>query len=155
METVIRVAIIFVFLTAALRFIGKRELGELSPFELILIMIIPEIVSQGLIRDDYSVTNAIIGVSTLLSLVTLNSFLTYRFNFFKKVVEGQPVILFYQGEFVEGVLDRERIGPDEVLSEIRSSGYESFDQMKWIVLEPGGKISCIPYENAHRSGKEG
>lgn len=147
METVIRVAIIFIFLSAALRFIGKRELGELSPFELILIMIIPEIVSQGMTRDDYSITNAIIGVSTLLSLVMLNSFLTYRLRFFKSVVEGQPVILFHQGQFVEGVLDRERVSPDEILSEIRSSGYESFDQIKWVVLEPGGKISCIPYEN--------
>lgn len=146
METVLRVAIIFVFLTVAMRVIGKRELGEMSGFELILIILIPEILSQGLIGEDYSITNALIGVSTLLSLVLINSFLTYRFKRYRNLLEGEPVILYYEGKFLKKTLDKERINIDEILNEIREMGFERFDQMKWIVLEPDGKISCIPYQ---------
>lgn len=151
METVIRVAIIYLFITIAMRFMGKRELSEMSGYELLLIILIPEILSQGLIGEDYSVTNALIGVSTLLSLVVINSLLTYHFKKYRDVVEGKPVVLYYQGKFVAGALDRERVNVDEILNEIRSVGYEHFEQIKWIVLEPDGKISCIPYENGLRA----
>ncbi len=147
METVVRVAIIYIFLTLAMRILGKRELSEMSGYELILIILIPEILSQGLIGEDYSVTNALIGVSTLLSLVVINSFLTYRFSKYRSIIEGNPVVLFYQGKFLKGALDRERVSADEILNEIRAIGYERFNQMKWVVLEPDGKISCIPYDH--------
>lgn len=145
METVIRVTVIFIFLTIALRIIGKRELGEMSGYELVLIILIPEILSQGLIGEDFSVTNAIIGVSTLLSLVLINSFLSYRFKKYRDVLEGRPTILYSQGRFRKDILDRERVNLDDILNEIREVGFERFDQMKWIVLEPDGKISCIPF----------
>lgn len=148
METVLRVAAIFILVTVALRIIGKRELGEMSGYELVLIILIPEILSQGLIGEDYSITNAIIGVTTLLSLVLINSFITYRFKRYRSIVEGDPVVLFYEGRFVETALHRERINVDEILNEIREIGYERFDQMKWIVLEPDGKISCIPFDHS-------
>ena len=62
METVIRVAIVYVFLMAALRFLGKREFGQLSPFDLVVLLMIPELVSQALVREDFSLTNAIVAV---------------------------------------------------------------------------------------------
>lgn len=147
METVTRITIIFLFLMLALRVIGKRELGELSPFDLLMIMLIPEIVSHGMIQDDFSITNALVGVATLLSLVMLNSFLSYRFKFFRKLIEGSPVILYRDGKIMNSTLHKERVSLDEILSEIRTQGYERFDQMRWVVLEPDGKISCIPKEN--------
>jgi len=154
METVIRVAAIFAFLTIALRIIGKRELGEMSGYELVLIILIPEILSQGLIGEDFSVTNAIIGVSTLLSLVLINSFLSYRFKKYRNILEGEPVILYFKGKLMEEALDKERVNLDDLLNEIREIGYERFDQMKWIVLEPDGKISCIPF-SPPRTNPEG
>lgn len=147
MDTVLRVAVIYIFITIALRILGKRELSEMSGYELILIILIPEILSQGLMGEDFSITNAIVGVSTLLSLVVINSFFTYRFGKYRNMIEGKPVVLFYQGKFVEGALDRERISADEILNEIRAIGYERFNQIKWVVLEPDGKISCIPYDH--------
>lgn len=144
MESVIRISLIFVFITIALRILGKRELGEMSPYELVMLLLIPEIVSQALTRDDSSITNGLIGISTLLTLVLFNSFLSYRFSKYRDVVEGKPVILFHHDKFVEGALDRERVSVDEILSEIRTMGYEHFNQIKWVVLEPDGKISCIP-----------
>lgn len=154
METVLRVTAIFFFLTIAMRIIGKRELGEMSGYELILIILIPEILSQGLIGEDYSITNALIGVSTLLSLVLINSFLSYRFKKFRAVLEGNPVVLYYNGRFIDNTLHKERVGVDEILNEIREIGYERFDQMKWVVLEPDGKISCIPLEPGNRANPQ-
>lgn len=153
METVLRVFILFVFITMALRLIGKRELAEMSPLELVMIMLIPELATQGLNREDHSITNSIIGISTLLSLVFVNSMFNYRFSFFQKIVEGVPVVLFYQGHFVEGAMDRERISADELLSHVRSAGYERFTQIKWIILEADGQLSCIPYEHGQRTQK--
>jgi|FLYM01.1.fsa_nt_gi uncharacterized membrane protein YcaP (DUF421 family) len=115
METVIRVSVIFVFLLVALRIIGKRELGQLSPFDLLMIMLIPEIVSHGMIQDDFSITNALVGVSTLLTLVMANSFLSHRFKGFRKLVEGEPVLLYHQGQFLQRSMNLERITPDEVM----------------------------------------
>lgn len=144
METVFRVAIIYAFVTFFLRIIGKRELKEISAYELVMIMLIPEIASQALAHEDFSVTNALIGISTLLSLVFLNSVVGYRFKSWRRFTEGEPVVLFYQGKFVDGVLHRERVSPDEIMSEMRATGIESFDRLKWVFLEPDGKITCIP-----------
>lgn len=145
METVIRVAIIFILVTAGLRILGKRELAEMSPYELVMIMLIPELATQSMNREDFSVTNSIIGISTLLSLVFLNSLLGYKFKKYNEAVEGVPVILFHQGEFVEDVMHRERVSSDEVMSEMRTAGIESLHEVKWVVLEPDGRLSFIPY----------
>lgn len=146
METVFRVAIIYVFVTFFLRIIGKRELKEISAYELVMIMLIPEIASQALAHEDFSVTNALIGISTLLSLVFLNSVVGYRFKNWRRLTEGEPVVLFCRGKFIDGVLHRERVSPDEIMSEMRAAGIESFEGLKWVFLEPDGKITCIPKE---------
>lgn len=147
METVVRAVIIFIFLTFALRIVGKRVLGEMSGYELILIILIPEILSQGLVGEDFSITNSIIGASTLLTLVMVNSFFSYRFKTYRDVLEGEPVILYNNGKFLTENMDKERVNVDDILNEIREIGFERFSQMKWIILESDGKISCIPFEN--------
>ena len=72
METVIRVGVIYIFLLVLLRVMGKRELGQLAPMELVLLILIPELVAQGIVGEDFSLTNAVIAVTTLTSLVFLN-----------------------------------------------------------------------------------
>jgi uncharacterized membrane protein YcaP (DUF421 family) len=111
-----------------------------------MIMLIPEIASQALAHDDFSVTNALIGISTLLSLVFLNSVIGYRFKHWRRITEGGPVVLFYDGNFVPGVMHRERVSPDEIMSEMRAAGIERIDQLQWSFLEPDGKITCIKRE---------
>ena len=150
MDTVIRVAVIYVFVMFTLRILGKRELGEISPHELVMIMLIPEIASQSMVGEDFSLTNALIGISTLLCLVFLNSTLGYRFKKLRMIVEGEPIVLFYQGQFNERAMDRERVDADEIQSEARAAGLESLDKVKWAILEPDGKISCIPYAGPGR-----
>jgi uncharacterized membrane protein YcaP (DUF421 family) len=144
LETVIRVAIIFVFITVGLRFLGKRELSEMSPYELVMIMLIPELATQGLNREDFSITNSLIGISTLLGLVFLNSLLGYRFKKYQEVVEGKPILLYYGNRFLTEAMHRERISSDEILSEMHSVGFEHLEQVKCVILEPDGLLTYLP-----------
>ncbi|MEX2536689.1 MAG: YetF domain-containing protein [Trueperaceae bacterium] len=148
MDTVLRVAIVYVFLLVALRMMGKREFGQLAPMELIALLLIPEIVSQALIGEDYSLTNAFIAIATLLSLVFGNSLVSHVSKRFERVVEGQPAVLAHHGKLVPENLHRERISPSELYSEIRKSGLERLEQVRWAVLEGDGKISIVPLESS-------
>ena len=143
MDTILRVAVVYLFLLATMRLLGKREFGQLSPFEVINLLIISEIVQQAMIRDDYSVTNALTGVSVLLLLVYLTSLLSYRFRKVERLVEGTPTVLVLNGRYVVYNLDRERVAPDEIQAEMHKSGLEKLDQVKLALLEGDGKITFI------------
>lgn len=144
METVLRVAIIYVFVLAGLRVLGKREFSQMSPMELVALLLIPEVASQGMIREDFSITNAIIGVATILVLVFGNSFLTHRNETAQAVVEAKPTVLAAHGILVGENLNKERITADEVYGEMRKAGLETIEQVRWAILESDGKISIVP-----------
>jgi uncharacterized membrane protein YcaP (DUF421 family) len=146
MDVVARIALIYLFLMVALRLMGKREFGQLSPFELITLLLIPEILTEALNLGEASMTRAIIGVTTLLSLVFLTSVLAYRFPAFGRLTEGEPVTVVQHGYLVPTALHRERVSPQEVLSEMHRAGLERIDEVKWGVIEPDGKISFVAWE---------
>jgi uncharacterized membrane protein YcaP (DUF421 family) len=146
METVLRVAFIYAFLMAALRVIGKREFGQLAPFDLVVLLLIPELFQQALVRDDFSITNAIIGVSTLLVLVFATSLVSYRSPRVARMIEGVPSVLVQHGRLIEHNLTRERVSPDEVLGAVHRNGLERLAQVKWAILGADGKISVIPWD---------
>lgn len=146
METVARIVILYLFVLLALRIVGKRQLAEMSPFELVVLMFIPEIASQALTGDDYSVTNAIIGVSTLLALVFLTALVTYRFDKLGNLIEGKATLLGQDGRVIPQKLHRERVPPEEIAAAMRKVGIENIEQVKWIVLEADGKISIVPFQ---------
>lgn len=160
METVIRVAIIYVFIVVGLRVLGKREFSQLSPLELITLMLIPEIVSQALMREDFSITNALIGLTTLFILVFITSVLMHRFKSIEVAIADTPAILVQNGRFIEENLNKERVTPDEILTEIHKNGLEKLEQVKWAILETDGKISIVPldakyqYEGKHSKEKD-
>ena len=145
METVIRITLIYLFLMVALRLMGKREFGELAPFDFVVLLLIPEIFSQAMLREDFSLTNALIAVSTLLSLVFLTSLLNYRFESFGKVVAGEPAVLVRHGYLVTRALDRERVAPGEVLDAMHAAGLHRMDEVRWAILETDGRITVIPW----------
>lgn len=145
MQTVLRVTLIFLFLMIGLRLLGKREFGQLAPFDLVILLMIPEIVSQALVREDFSLTNAIIGATTLLSLVFLTSVASYLSKGFEKVVEGTPSVLVHNGFLVPDSMNKERVAPDEITAEMHKAGLEMLSQVKWAVLETDGKITFVPW----------
>lgn len=130
METVLRVAFFYLFILGGIRVLGKREFSQLSPFELVTLLLIPELASQALVREDFSATNAVIALSTLFVLVFLTSLVTHRSKRAEKVVEDEPTVLVYAGRFVPENLDRERVSPDEVYGEMRMAGLERADQLR-------------------------
>lgn len=152
METVIRVALIYLVILIGLRLLGKRELSQLTPLELITLMLIPEIVSQSMIGEDFSLTNGVIGITTVFSLVFLTSLLKYLSQKFALLVDGSPAILVERGKFIPKNLDKERVTPDEVFGEMHKSGLEELHEVKWAILETDGKISIVP-EHAKTEAK--
>lgn len=146
MDSVLRIAFVYFFLMLALRIMGKRELSEMSAFELVTLLMVPEIFSTALARDDYSMTHATIGVATLFTLVFITSLLTFRFKRVEHVVEGTPTVLVSDGKTIERNLRRERVTADEVFSELHKAGLHELDQVRWAILEADGRISIIPRE---------
>jgi len=151
METVIRVTIIYLVILLGLRVVGKREFSQLSPIELVTLLLIPELVSQSLVREDFSLTNGIIGLTTLLSLVFLNSLLMQKSKRFETMIEGEPAVLVEHGKFVDSTMNKERISPEEVFAEMHQVGLYQLSQIKWAVLESDGRISFVP-EDARQQG---
>ena len=111
MQTVIRVIVMYFMVWGAFRILGKRELSRMSPLELVLF--IPQLFSRALTRQDYSFTNAMIGATTLLSLVFLSSALSYRFRRVAYVLVPKPTVLVEHGHFVTQALNEERISPSD------------------------------------------
>ena len=144
MDTVLRIAFVYFTLMVALRVLGKRELSEMSPFELVTLLMIPEIFSPALAREDYSMTHATIGAATLFTLLFLTSALTFRFKGAERVVEGKPTVLVRNGQFLERNMQHERVTPDEVLTEMHKSGIEQLHEVRWAILEMDGKIAIVP-----------
>jgi uncharacterized membrane protein YcaP (DUF421 family) len=144
METVLRISVIYLLVFAGLRVMGKREFGQLSPLELVTLLMIPEIVSQALTGEDYSVTNAVIGVATLLVLVFATSLVMHRFKKAERIITGEPSVLVRHGKMLEAAMNAARVSADEVFEEMHHAGLQTLDQVDWAILEPGGKIAIVP-----------
>ena len=153
METVIRVVVIYLFIVVGLRVVGKREFSQLSPLELVTLMIIPELVSQALTRQDSSLTNALVGAATVLVLVYLSSLVQHNSKRFRRVVNGMPTVLVRRGQYIARNMDEERISPDEIFDAMHESGLERLEQVRWAILEAGGRISIVPEESVSSASR--
>lgn len=141
-SSVLHVTVSFTVLMLAFRLIGKRELGRLSPFELVTLMLIPEILSNSL-QGESSLLPSLAGLSTILLLVFATSLLAQRFAGVQRVVEAQPTLLVANGKMLEDNMNRERIAPDELFSEMRKQGIEHLSQLRFAVLEASGNITFV------------
>lgn len=138
-----RILCIFVLLTLALRALGKRELSQLSPFELVMLLLLAEIVSPALTAGDETLIGGITGAAALLTLTFIHSMLTYHSRHFRSLAEARPTVIVRHGVVDERAMDIERIRPDEIFSEMHKAGLERLDQVKWGILEPNGKMSFV------------
>jgi uncharacterized membrane protein YcaP (DUF421 family) len=143
MDIVIRAAIAFLFILLLTRIVGRRELNTLEPFDLILLVTIGDLVQQGVTQNDFSVTGMALAVGTIAVLTVLFSYLGWRFRGLRPVLEGQPLILIEDGKVIEKNLRRNRLTQEEIAAEARFQQIDSFDRIRWAVLETSGKISFI------------
>ena len=143
MDLVIRAALAFVFVYALTRIIGRRELAQLQPFDLIFLVVIGDLIQQGVTQNDLSVTGLILVVSTIGLLQVCSSYLSFRFRRLRPVLNGEPVVIIENGRFIERNLKRERLTPDDVAEEMRQNQIHSLDEVQWAVLETSGKMSFL------------
>ena len=144
MDIVLRAAFAFVFVFFLTRVVGKRELSSLEPFDLILLIVLGDLIQQGVTQSDYSVTGLILAGTTIALLQVAASYVSYRFKAVRPVLDGEPMVLVEDGRVLERNLVRERITRDELAVAARLNQIDSLDRVRWAVLETSGQISFIP-----------
>lgn len=147
MELVLRASVIFLILWLLTRALGKRELSEMSPFEMVVLITIGDLVQQGVTQEDYSVTGAAIAVSTIGLWSLLFSWASFRSKRARILLEGNPAIVVRDGKVLDKVLQAQRVPVDELLEAARSSGIGDLSHVRLGLLEPDGKFSFLQYEN--------
>ena len=143
MDIVLRGTVIFLALYVLVRLMGKRELGQMTPFELILLVVIGDLIQQGATQNDFSLTGAIIAVSTIAFWALVFSWLSYLWPVAERLLEGEPRVIIRDGELLEPNLRRSRLTRSEIESEMRLAGIARMEDVAWGILEPRGKISFI------------
>ncbi len=143
MEIVLRATATFFFIWILLRALGKRELAELTAFELVLIIMMGDLVQQGVTQEDFSVTGNLLAVGTLGFWILVSSYISFRWKGIRGLVEGIPCIVVHDGRISEEVLKIERLDEEEVLSAAREQGIASLSEIRFGILEGDGKFSFI------------
>jgi uncharacterized membrane protein YcaP (DUF421 family) len=141
-EKILRTAAVYVFLIACLRLAGKRELAQLNPFDLVVLLLLSNTVQNAIIGDDTSLVGGLVGAGTLLLLNYFAVRFLYRHPELDRLIEGTPTVLIEDGHLVHENLHHELITPMELQSVAHKQGFDSLADIDRAVLEPGGSITC-------------
>jgi uncharacterized membrane protein YcaP (DUF421 family) len=144
MDIVVRAFFAFVFVVVVTRVIGRRELSSLEPFDLILLIVLGDLIQQGVTQSDYSFTGLVLAGGTFTLLTVAVSYLVFRFRRVRPLFEAEPLILVEDGKMIDRNLRRERLTAAELAAEARLQQIPSLVDLRWAVLETSGKISFIP-----------
>lgn len=151
MDIVLRASAMFALLYLLIRLLGKRELGQMTPFELVLLVVMGDLIQQGVTHNDFSLTGALLAISTFAFWALVLSWATYLFPPAKDIFEGKPRVIVRNGEIMTDNLRRDRLTRDEILSEMRLAGIERLSAVAWAILEPQGKISFIKRDDGSQA----
>lgn len=141
MEIVVRAAVVYLFLWFVTRVMGKRELGEMTAFELVLLVCMGDLVQQGVTQEDFSVTGAMLAVGTFALLMVFFSWVSWRFRSSRGALEGAPTVVILDGRLLEEPMRYERLSDTELLEGLRQQGIDDIRSVACGVLEPDGKFS--------------
>jgi uncharacterized membrane protein YcaP (DUF421 family) len=143
-EVVLRTAIVYLFLVAALRLSGKREVAQMTVLELVVILVISDAVQNSMVGDNTSVYGGLIAVVTLLTLDFLLRSLSRRSKKVRDVIEGEPRLIVRDGRMLRHAIEEEGLGMDDVRAAVREHGLSRIEDVRFAVLETNGTISVIP-----------
>ena len=143
MDLVLRAIFLYFFVFAITRVIGRRELSQLAPFDIILLIVAGDAIQQGLTQDDYSLTGAVLVVGTFAILQLFTSYASFKIVRLRPLLEGEPLVIIQDGKVLDRNLRRERLTKEEIEEEARQQQISSLDQVQWAVLENSGKISFL------------
>ncbi len=145
MDAVLRSAAVYFTILVLMRISGRRTMGDMTAFDLVLLLIISEATQPALTGDNYSVSNSMTVVTTMLLLDIGLSLLKRRLGTLERWLDGVPTLIVEDGRPIRPVMDRARVDEQDVLAAARQNqGLERMDQIKYAVLEADGKISVIP-----------
>lgn len=154
MDIVLRASAMFAFLYLLIRLLGKRELGQMTPFELVLLIVMGDLIQQGVTHNDFSLTGGLLAICTFAFWALVLSWTTYLFPKAKDLLEGAPRVIVRDGKLIEENMRRDRLTRDEILSEMRLAGIGRLSEVAWAILEPQGKISFIAKDDAPASQQD-
>ena len=141
MDLVLRTVFVFIVIFVVTRAVGRRELSSMEPFDMILLVVIGDLVQQGVTQSDYSLTGATTVIATIALLTVFTAWLSFRVRRLRPVLEGEPVVIVADGRVIERNLRRQRMTVEEVEAEARLQQIGSLDEVRFAVLETNGKIS--------------
>lgn len=149
MDAVLRGLVIYGFLLVLFRISGKRALAQVTTFDFVLLLIIGEATQQALLGDDFSMTNAFLLITTLISIDIGLSLWKQRAPRLGKLLDGVPLVIVEDGRPLKDRMDKARVDEEDVLEAARElQGLERLDQIKYAVLERAGHISIVPKEGS-------
>jgi uncharacterized membrane protein YcaP (DUF421 family) len=143
-EKIVRSVVVYLFLLLAFRFTGKRQVGQLTPFDLVVLLVISNVVQNAVIGPDNSLGGGLLGAVVILVLNGVLVEITYRSKRVRRVLEASPTVLIHNGKLVDKNLARERISIDDLHAAMRRAGVVDVDHVHVAMLEENGGISVIP-----------
>lgn len=140
----IRTLILYILVVLALRMMGKRQIGQLQPSELVIAMMISELACIPMENVGTPIINGVIPIFTLIIAEAAFSFLTLKSKKIRRIISGTPTILIEKGRILEKEMERLRFNIDDLMEELRSSGYANLLDVEYAIIETNGMLSIIP-----------
>ena len=147
-ERVVRAIVVYLFLLVVFRVFGRRELGQLTGFDIIVLLTISNILQNSMIGNDNSVSGGLIGAGVLLVANLTLAFIVFRSRRAERLVEGRPRILIRDGVLDRDEITKELLTEQDLIAAVHREGLESFSEVRWAIAEPNGMISVIPRRNS-------
>jgi uncharacterized membrane protein YcaP (DUF421 family) len=152
-EIVVRTGIVYVVILVGIRLSGKREVGQMTPFDLALLLLISNAVQNAMTGPDTSVSGGIVAAATLLLLNALVTRLVWKNRKLRKTIEGSPTILVRHGRLIEKNLEKERVTADSLEQALREHGIATLTDVSIAVLEIDGSISVLKNDEVPPSNR--
>ncbi len=161
LQIVLRTGLIYLLVLIGVRLSGKREVGQMTPFDLTLLLLLSNSVQNAMTGPDTSLAGGAVAAATLLIVNYLVAAVAGRNRRMRKLIEGEPSLLIHDGKVIPSHMARERVSMDELHRALREHGINSCDQVALAVLEVDGSISCLKYDeitpnaNTHLARRKG
>lgn len=153
MDIVLRASFMFAAIFVLLRLLGKREMSQMTPFEMVVLVVMGDLIQQGVTHSDYSVTGATLAVATICFWSLLLNWIGYLSPRAEKLLDGEPEVVIRDGELQRRAMRRNRLTESEIHSEMRHAGIARIADVAWAILETDGKISFVGRESGDEADR--
>jgi uncharacterized membrane protein YcaP (DUF421 family) len=143
-EKILRSVVVYGFLLVAFRLAGKRQLGQLTAFDLVVLLIISNVLQNAAIGNDNSLGGGLIGATVIIGVNFVIAWLTFRHKRLERLIESPPTIVVKHGHVIHANLDREHMSMSELRAALRKEGVATMSEVRYAILEEDGRVSVIP-----------